>query len=227
MNVPPELRNPLLALGLHAFMGQLGTGDAIEHARTDPELTGMSDEQLRATLEDADAYWRGELDTTPGIGVVYARLVAEAAQARAQTIGAFRRGVGRSPELDRRFATWLDTTAWALLEQAMALLVVGAGRQAWETFVQGWTAARALPDSGQLRLRETLWGCMGRREAAQLEGADDEEAADELQQLLAAPGREAEAERYRQDLRREFERIAVARRVFRTQLEAQQGGGDG
>ena len=228
MSVPAELRNPLIALGSQVFVGTLSWEAAVEQARRSAELVALDDEQLRDVIEETSRYWHDELERSPHVGGVYSTLASECADARLGAIGAFRHGAGADPAVDRRMAEWIGVAVRAILDQAVALLVIDNAHQAWELFMKAVVGARALPDEGRLRLREAVAAALGQREAARLGGADELEAdaARELEELRTTPGREREADAYLRELSAELERAARARELFRKLLAEEEQGED-
>lgn len=196
-----DLDNRIIGIGNQVVFGAILPQRAFEMLREDPELKALPDEALRAVIEETERYGWEHLDAAvhhPENVMIYAALISAAAQDRLKAIGQFRAGL---PEKEReamspRMADWITLTANCMIAEGVARLLLPDPQGAWQTFTQANVAARALPDSGRLRLRETLWAAYGQRAAAVMGGQDAlrDNAEAELSGLLRLPGREEEAQ---------------------------------
>jgi tetratricopeptide (TPR) repeat protein len=211
----PELDNRLFFIAQQVVFGTLLPQHAIEKVQQDRELSSLSDERLLVVIEEADRSWREKLLRVavryPKNSLIYPVLMAACAEVRLKAIGQFRRGADEKtkPSLDLRMAEWLTIMSRCLTAKGMGLLLLPEPQAAWETFTDANIAARALPDFGQLRLREVLAACYGRRVAAMI--GRQKEAYDLAEQefagLMQLSNREQEAQAYLAEIVQEFEPI--------------------
>ncbi|MGH9931563.1 MAG: hypothetical protein ACREA9_20340, partial [Pyrinomonadaceae bacterium] len=170
----PELDNRLFAIAQQVVFGTLLPQHAIEKVQQDRELLSLPDKQLLVVIEEADRSWRERLPNVavrhPENSLIYPLLMAACAEVRLKAIGQFRRGADEKtkPSLDLRMAEWITILSRCLTAKGMGLLLLPEPQAAWETFTSANIGARALPDSGQLRLREVLAACYGQRVAAMI-----------------------------------------------------------
>lgn len=218
----PELTNKLVMLGIQVVFGCLDPDRAIENVRSSPEFSSATDAGIRKLIDETDRYWREHLEAAvahPENVAIYPVLMAACAEERLKAIGAYRKGcsAAEQPDLDRRMAEWISLTARCELARGMTLLLFPRHEEAWKAFSRANAMARALPDSGVLRLRETLWAAFGQRLAASLGGQDGlaTMANQELNGLMNFPGREAEAREYLAEIEKEFETL---REVFNRRM---------
>jgi tetratricopeptide (TPR) repeat protein len=207
-----DLDNRIIGIGNQVVFGAILPQRALEMLRENPELRALPDDALRAEIEETERYCWERLNAAvhhPENVMIYAALIAAAAQDRLKAIGQFRAGL---PEKEReamspRMADWITLTANCMLAEGMARLLLPDPQGAWQTFMQANVAARALPDSGRLRLRETLWAAYGLRAAAVMGGQDAlrGNAEAELSGLMHSPGREEEAQGYLAEIRTRFD----------------------
>ncbi|MDQ6659505.1 MAG: hypothetical protein M3Z24_00905 [Chloroflexota bacterium] len=220
-----ELNNRIIAIGIDVIFGWLLPEEALEKVQKDPELANLPDERLQALIEETGQYWREKLDievSHPENIVIYTTLMVECAETRLKAVSRLISIVNdeRKPSLDLRKARWITILTQCFLDTGMLLLLQSNSESAWKTFTTANWGGRALPDFGQLRLREVLWACYGQRIAA-LMGNQKELARMAEQEaigLMQLPNREQEAKSYLEEIQSEFERI-VKIRQYRQELQ--------
>lgn len=197
----PELNNRIIRIGNAVVMGLLPAQDAFDKIVQDEELLKLPDEELHRVLEETDGYWREQMShSRPENLIIYPVLMADCAQVRLQALSQFAKGVDETEKaaLDGRRAQWITILVQSLVAQGLALLLLPAPQKAWEAFQKAAAGARALPDFGQLRLREAIWATYGLFVAAQM--GDQQRlvvsASADLENLVQVPGREQEAQEY-------------------------------
>src|SRR5947209_9627653 len=211
----PELSNRLVSVGTLVLFGLLPTREAFERIRQDQELASLPDDQLLTLIEETDRYWREIMAVShPESFVIYPELMIICIKVRLQSLAQFAAGVRdeEKEEVNLRRAQWITILAQSLLAEGMVFLLIPEPQMAWRLFMEANLAARALPDFGQLRLREVMWAAYGQFVAAQIgrQAGLAQHASEELARLLQAPNREQEAQTYLEEIQQEFEMVRNA-----------------
>src|SRR5579884_1462905 len=218
----PELNNRIISVGTLVLFGILPAREAFERFWRDQELENLPDDQLQSLIEETDRYWREIISvSSPESYIIYPELMVTCIKVRLKNLGQFAPGASdkEKPELNLRRARWITILTQSLLAEGMVFLLVPEPEMAWKVFTEANIGARALPDFGQLRLREVMWACYGQSVAAQLGHQPNlvQQAEEELARLLQIPNREQEALTYLEEIRQEF---ATFRNIFQQRQKA-------
>lgn len=202
----PELNNRLVAVANQVLTGMVSQAEAEEIIVGDESLTNLADEQLWALIEEAERYWRGKLVIAakhPQNLLIHPMLITSCAESRLRALGQIRRGADAAakPALDQRMAQWISRTAHCMLANGMAYLLLPDYKRAWETFKRAEIMASALPDFGNIRLRELMWAAYGQYVASR---ESDQSARQQMQHLLSSAEYKQEAQVYLPELQDEF-----------------------
>jgi tetratricopeptide (TPR) repeat protein len=217
----PEISNKLISIGNQVLDENLQFRDAVEIVKSDRELNDLPDERLQALIQEANHYWFYDGDlarSRPENLLIYPLLTEVCAETRVKAIGQFRKGVqGEAKQsLDIRMATWIGILAECLLNKGMVLLLPDDPRSpqgSYEAFLRANLGARALPDFGQLRLREVLWSAHGMWLAAVMwkQSQLAQNALQERNALSKMPGRQVEAQAYILEIEAAFHKLLEAK----------------